>query len=324
MKAIHVNWTKPFFEKDRLRGHGFETIKNIKSETYTQPDYQLLYTILSALNWKKYNGPIKLYTDSIGASFYQRFGLLDLYDEIDINFLNNYSKSDIDAAYFWTSGKIKCLAYQTEPFVFLDQDMIIRKKLPEWTRVNDLTIAHWEIGRGYYYFNKEKFEKEITHVPWIENYNTDDWSPNTSFLCFNNLDLLKKYHIWHKHLVNTHGKIKVPEWFWLLTDQGILGHIIRENDYNTNTLTNKIALAHHNTTSGNKRYKGKAEKWYTPEKPSPEREVRFEHVWLDKINTENLHTQEWFNEIVNNFQRPDIVSNDVRWRKYWEAHDKDN
>ena len=27
MKAIHVNWTKPFFEKDRLRGHGFEAIK---------------------------------------------------------------------------------------------------------------------------------------------------------------------------------------------------------------------------------------------------------------------------------------------------------
>jgi hypothetical protein len=137
------------------------------------------------------------------------------------------------------------------------------------------------------------------------------------------MDLLKEYHEWHKKLVTTKGET-VPEWFWLLTDQGILGHIIRENDYNTNTLTNKIALAHHNTTSGNKRYKGKAEKWYTPEKPSPEREVRFEHVWLDKINTENLHTQEWFNEIVNNFQRPDIVSNDVRWRKYWEAHDKDN
>ena len=32
------------------------------------------------------------------------------------------------SAYFWTSGKIKCLAHQTEPFVFLDQDMIIRNK----------------------------------------------------------------------------------------------------------------------------------------------------------------------------------------------------
>ena len=78
MKALHVNWTKPFFERERLRGHGFEVIKNLNSETYNQPDSQLLYTIVSALNWQKYNGPIKLYTDSIGASFYQRFGLLNL------------------------------------------------------------------------------------------------------------------------------------------------------------------------------------------------------------------------------------------------------
>ena len=51
MKAIHVNWTKPFFEKHRLRGHGFEvmsisqTLKNLNSKTYNQLDYQLLYTM---------------------------------------------------------------------------------------------------------------------------------------------------------------------------------------------------------------------------------------------------------------------------------------
>ena len=95
MKAIHVNWTKPYFEKHRLRGHGFESTKNLKSSTYTQLDYQILYTILSIVSWKKHNGPIKLYTDSIGAAFYQRFGLLDLYDEVDIRFLNNYSKTNI-------------------------------------------------------------------------------------------------------------------------------------------------------------------------------------------------------------------------------------
>ena len=323
MKAIHVNWTKPYFEKHRLRGHGFESIKGIESDTYNLPDHQILYTILSILYWKEFNGPIKLYTDSIGASFYHRFNLLDLYDEVDIDFLNKYSKSKVDPAYFWTSGKIKCLANQTEPFVFIDNDMIIKEKLPEYVRTNDLTIAHWEIGRGYYYFDKEKFESEITHIPWIENYNVDDWSPNTSFLCFNNIELLKEYHQWHKKLVTTNGE-NIPEWFWLLTDQGILGHIIRENDYHINTLTNKISLSHHNCVLPYTRYKGKAEKWYLPENPDLEKEVDFKHIWLDKINTMHLDTQEWFNEIVNKFQRPDIVSNDVRWKKYWEAHDKNS
>ena len=323
MKAIHVNWTKPFFEKHRLRGHGFEvmsisqTLKNLNSKTYNQLDYQLLYTMVSAANWKKHNGPIKLYTDSVGASFYQRFGLLDLYDEVDINFLNGYSKSNIDAAYFWTSGKIKCLAHQTEPFVFLDQDMIIRNKIPEWVRVNDLTIAHWEIGRGYYYFDKEKFESEIKHIPWIDNYNIDDLSPNTSFLCFNNMDLLKEYHEWHKKLVTTNGE-NIPEWFWLLTDQGILGHIIRENDYHVNTLTQKVSLAHHNNVDGTNRYKGKAEKWYAPLNSS-NKELPFEHVWLDKINTQNLQTNRWFKELVDELNMSHYLT-DARWSKYWEVY----
>jgi len=329
MKAIHVNWTKPYFNRHRLRGHGFESIKNLHSETYNQLDSQLLYTMLSALYWKKNNGPIKLYTDSVGASFYQRFGLLDLYDEVDIKFLNNYSKTNIDPAYFWTSGKIKCLAHQTEPFVFLDQDMIIREKLPKWVRVNDLTIAHWEIGRGYYYFDKEKFENEITHVPWIENYNSDDLSPNTSFLCFNNMDLLNEYHNWHKHLVKTEPYHNIPEWFWLLTDQGILGHVIRENDYKVNTLTQRVSLSHHNTIDTATRYKGKAEKWYSfidpeydeiDEKP---KEVEFEHVWLDKINTQNLKTKKWFKELVEIFDYG-LHLTDVRWAKHWNNYHASN
>ena len=318
MKAIHVNWTKPFFEKHRLRGHGFELIKNLKSTIYTQPDYQLLYTMVSARRWRIHNGPIKLYTDSVGASFYQRFGILGLYDEVDIDFLNKYSKSKVDAAYFWTSGKIKCLAHQNEPFVFLDQDMIIRTKIPDFLKQNDLNIAHWEIGRGYYYFDKEKFEKEITHTPWIENYNVDDWSPNTSFLQFNNIDILKQYNDWHKKLVTTNGE-EIPEWFWLLTDQGILGHIIRENDYKVNTLTNKIALDHHNTIGIGDRYKGKAEKWYYPEHVNHAQEVPFEHVWLDKINHQNLQTTAWFKELVDDLQCSKYLTDRV-FEKYWDEY----
>jgi len=256
------------------------------------------------------------------SNYYQTLGILEIYEELDVKYLNNYSKSEIDAAYFWTSGKIKCLAHQTEPFVFLDQDMIIRDKLPEWVRTNDLTIAHWEIGRGYYYFDKEKFKSEITHIPWIDNYNIDDWSPNTSFLCFNNMDLLKEYHKWHKQLVTTNGEY-IPEWFWLLTDQGILGHIVRENDYKVNCLTNKISLSHHNTITDRDRYKGKAEKWYLPENPNLNKEVEFEHVWLDKINIQNLQTDRWFKELVEELDCSKYLT-DIRWNKHWKNYHENN
>jgi len=81
MKAIHVNWTAPFFNRNRLRGYGFSTIREIKSIEYDVPDYQLLYTISSALRWKLHNGPIKLYTDTAGFNLYNELGLIDIYDE---------------------------------------------------------------------------------------------------------------------------------------------------------------------------------------------------------------------------------------------------
>ena len=330
MRAIHVNWTKPFFERHRLRGHGFETTRNIKSDCYDQPEYQILYTILSALHWKRLNGPIKLYTDSIGLEFYQQFGISSLYDDIDIDFLNGYSKSKVDPAYFWTSGKIKCLAHQTSPFVFLDQDMIIRNKLPNYIFERDLTVTHWEIPRGYYYFEQPDWEREIKHIPFPENYNTSDWSPNTSFLYFKNLNLLREYHDWHKKLVNTNGE-EVPEWFWLLTDQGILGHVIREGDYTVETLTDKIFLANSNYSTKQERYKGKSEAWYYPIDSSKHKEndIHWEHVWFNKIhlgNNEELKHREtfrYFKEIIE-FEGSKYLTHS-RFKKYWdEYNNQDN
>ena len=327
MKGIHVNWTKPYFERKRLRGHGFEIMKNSTSETYELTDFQIMYTMASIVEWKQFNGPVKLYTDTVGANYYQSLGILGLYDEVDVNFLNGYSKGNVDAAYFWTSGKIKCLANQSEPFVFLDQDMIVSQPLPKYTYENDLTIAHWEIGRGYYYFNKEKWDKEIKHIEWPKNYDENDWSPNTSYLQFNNPDIIKEYHQWHKKLVTTNGE-DIPEWFWLFTDQGILGHIIRENDYKVNTLTNKISLSHHNTTLDDKRYKGKAEKWYLPENPDLDKETNFSHVWLDKIGYNQNPTKyddlknHWFQLVVGRGHGEHL--HNERFNKYWDEYNKNN
>jgi hypothetical protein len=329
MRAIHVNWTKPYFDRHRLRGHGFEATKAFTSKTYDQPDYQVLYTMLSAIRWKKHNGPIKLYTDSIGLSFYQQFHIPELYDDIDINFLNNYSKTNIDPAFFWTSGKIKCLAHQTSPFVFLDQDMIIRSKIPDYFLDCDLAITHWEIPRGYYYFEKEDWEKEITHIDFPENYNTSDWSPNTSFLMFNNLDVVKHYHEWHKKLVNTQAA-HIPEWFWLLTDQGILGHVIREGNYKTNPLTDKIFLANSSYAFKEDRYKGRSEAWYYPIdcNDKKDKEIQWEHVWFNKIHLgkdKKLRTEEtyrYFEEVIAlGFEH---YLYHPRFHKYWNEYNSKN
>ena len=115
----------------------------------------------------------------------------------------------------------------------------------------------------------------------------------------------------------------IPEWFWLLTDQGILGHIIRENDYKVNSLSNQVSLSHHNIVNGDQRYKGKAEKWYTPLKPDIKKQVDFEHVWLDKINTQNLAIKRWFKEAVEILDCGKYLQ-DIRWEKHWRDYHENN
>lgn len=279
MNAVHVNWTKPFFERHRLRGHGFKIQRDLAS-TYDQPDYQILYTILSILRWKQYNGPIKLYTDSVGLNFYSKFQINQLYDDINTSVLNDYT--EIDAAHFWTSGKIHCLQFEKEPFTFLDQDFIVRGKLPEYTKQKDIVIGHWEIPRGYYYFTKDQFDREITHYKLPEDYNPNAWIPNTSFMCINNLDLVKDYVAEHKKMVETSNE--VPEWFWLLTDQGVLGQTIRHFKYNADTLTDRVFLSDSDYGNPTSRHLGISEAWYYPIPFDIKKDqLEWEHVWLAKV-----------------------------------------
>lgn len=320
MKAIHVNWTKPFFERHRLRGHGFETTREINSTTYEVPDYQILYTILSALKWKQFNGPIKLYTDSIGLSFYKQLGITDLYDEINIDFLNNLD--EVDPVLFWTSGKIQSLQNEKEPFVFLDQDFIVRDTIPEKFYSKDIGIGHWEIPRGHYYFTKDQWERDIKHMEFPENYNICAYSPNTSFLYFSNPKIVEEYVGWHKKMISTQGDI-TPEWFWLATDQGILGHVIREGKYATETLTDKIFLADNDYGNVLTQKYGYSEQWYYPMScDRTKNSLKWEHIWLAKIvygtNPDLLEfdTQRFFDEIWDSNGKNYLQH--FRFSKYWD------
>ena len=316
MKAIHVNWTAPFFKKDKLRGHGLKIFQDLQGiENYTQSTPILLTTILSALWWKKLNGSIKLYTDDEGLKYYKDLGIDSIYDEIDVTTLNDYNK--VNASYFWTSGKVHCLGQETEPFVFLDQDFIVRNKLDvEEFNKYDLTIPHWEIPRGYYYFTKEQFEKEITHCPFPPSYNCNSLVPNTSFLWFNNIKLVKEYVNAHYNLTNTQEH-NIPEWFWLLTDQGILGHKIREKDYRVSSITSKVFLSDSDHSNVKDRYKGMAEPWYRFLGGDIKDKADWEHLWYIKATfSANPELKEeyvirYLNEINQNFPQ---YKNIIKWK----------
>lgn len=299
MTGVFVNWTKPFVERKRLRGHAFKVYRDHESDEYTTTDQELLFTILSVGYWKKFNGPTKLYTDKVGFDYYRKNKMLKLWDEVDVVTLENYDS--VDAGQFWTSGKSFAIGKQPLPFVFLDLDFIVRQKLPDWVFESKVTIPYWEIPRGYYYPTKEQYES-IKHWKPKENYAFNMLIPNTSFIYLNDESVQKEYLEEHLRAVNT--KDEIPEWFWLVTDQGLFGQSLRNNNVNPNSLTDKVFLAEYEFVDTPV---GKAEAFfYKVEHDKSKDLLNWHHVWFQKI-VYNFNEEVRVNDCKNFYQ--EILSN---------------
>lgn len=96
MKGIHCFSTKPMLQGRDISGHPKDAFKMIEF-----PDYMLGTLLLSALQWRKTNGPIKLYTDSVFYNYLSEKGVLNFWDEVSCE-LDNIDEvfPDIDHAIF--------------------------------------------------------------------------------------------------------------------------------------------------------------------------------------------------------------------------------
>lgn len=126
MKAIHVVSTRPTTNYYVSRAEG---------SPYRQEDFEVLTTVLSALEWRRHNGVIRLYTDPAGQEFYDRLGLLDLWDGgVDARLLESASRT-INGGVFWSFGKIVALRQEAAPCCVMDIDLIV------WDGIRQLVTA---------------------------------------------------------------------------------------------------------------------------------------------------------------------------------------
>lgn len=101
---------------------------------------ELLTLRLSALCWRRYNGPISLITDPAGAAYIRAEGLDTLYDGIQI--VLPKSNLGIPSQKFWAAGKLLALRNLPLPCVILDMDLIVWEPLP--LNGSPLAAAHTE------------------------------------------------------------------------------------------------------------------------------------------------------------------------------------
>lgn len=172
MNAIHINWTKPFINKS---GHPYEV-----------EDFEILTTVLSALKWREKNGSIKIVTDSEGMKYYDRIGLLPIWNKAE----NVLDDIDVNPSVFWAAGKIFALQHENAPIAMIDTDFIVWQTL-DFDKMSDVNIIHFEDLYPDVYPPKEHFQ--------MQNYTFDDdfdWdlkACNTAFCVIKNNDLLRFY-----------------------------------------------------------------------------------------------------------------------------------
>jgi len=150
MNAFHSNWTKPF------------SLRN-KGTPYYMEDYDLLTTILSALEWRKHNGSIKMVTDTVGAEYYQELGLAHIWDMGITASLDALDSEAIFPLSFWAAGKIFALEQQSVPCVMIDTDFIVWKSLAADINDEKLAVAHREDLSGEIYPEKTFFNVDRSY-----------------------------------------------------------------------------------------------------------------------------------------------------------------
>lgn len=282
IKVIFVNWTKPYFFKEDAQGYNKLKLVDLSNETYEIVDYELLIQETAVRRAKRHIGPTKLYTDNVGYEFYKKNNMIDLWDEIDVDTLESFNKeySEVNPGRFWTTGKSIVMGKEPIPYLFIDLDFIVRSKLPSWITNYDLVHTQWEVQRGEFFV----FEEQIREIGGIEDFNQNMMVPNTSFVFMNNEELRNDYLKKHLDII-TRRYDYVPEWLWLIADQGILGYSARKLKSKVESIENRIYMSYAEVDSASEEAPGRALFWVKdPNRIDHLENLDYEHVWFSKYD----------------------------------------
>lgn len=161
MKAIHVVSTRPTTNYYVSRSEG---------SPYRQEDFEVLTTVLSALEWRRHNGLIRLYTDPMGREFYDRLGLLGLWDGgVYAEHLEQVSQT-INCRVFWSFGKVVALRREEAPCCLLDTDLIVWDSIRRLVAADVMSLHEESLGFAAY------VDRDRLIAPPGFDWNGLDWS----------------------------------------------------------------------------------------------------------------------------------------------------
>jgi hypothetical protein len=240
MTGIHV-----FYPNDKRAGIRWEESekKYVKNENdfenqFIIYDFEVPIITLSILNWKKFNGKIKLYTNDNGYEMFQSLNLIDYYDEVDITTIDDQlDKYEIDDNVFWACYKLLVLETLKTPFTILDLDLYLETTLNKKFLNADIGLLHFEDESMTYPFYKNIMG--IDRVDWPDSWNFHSNPVNVALTYFGNQDALNQYTDLAIKFMD--GNVEPSKYDVFMSrmpfaEQAILGELVDKSDFSTEVL----------------------------------------------------------------------------------------
>ena len=278
MKAIQCFSSLPV-QQGRLASGHFGNLRK-----FELPLAVKLCMKLSALQFRRTNGPITLYTDSAMKEYLESQGLLSCWNEINTDLLDNFyaEHPEINHSVFWSAGKFACYLNEQAPFVCIDTDLVLWQKLNVAENL-DFAFTHWESidpdDESYPNLNKIKRPENFTllQAPTSDVFNSS--ACNMAVTYFGNDDFKKEFSelaikFMSKNPVKPEGRYATPE--ILYVEQRLPLALAIERGLNYSPLINLV--------------------WSPKKFQITQAPPEFKYWFFSDLNTSKILTHLWFHK----------------------------
>lgn len=168
----------------------FHTLRTKNRADFALDDFEIFTLILSALEWRRHNGEIFLFTDTAGKNFFDEVGLSDLWNGVDTS-LDEMDCFNIDENIFWAGAKLFALQKQPLPCVMMDLDFVVWQTLNFSPNDSSVTVIHRESRDLPCYPDENYFRFKNFSLPTNLNWELDPC--NAAFVYFGDKNFVRRY-----------------------------------------------------------------------------------------------------------------------------------
>ena len=202
--------------------------------------------LASALFWKKYFGPIRLYCNSKFLETISLYKLDSLYDEINVDILDNITYSPKILSKYWSIPKLYAaneISKSETTYCILDTDLWITNYF-EWDRSKDFLAFHYEN-----FDLKNKNNPYLIPSAFIDDYKEKDWNlmaMNCAFMYINNQQMVFDWFKYADNVIKLNKTVKTKnkkDVYTLFIEQRAITYICEKLKLNYGTLIPNIFIS---------------------------------------------------------------------------------